>query len=296
MTTEGPPPELGSKSVRVPGYEFPEDAARAVSLAAQYGRWRTREPGTVPELADVRPEQAAAIVAEELGRGSSWLSPDCVTELFQCYGLPLISTWVLADADAAVAAAAEIDGPVALKAIAPGLLHKSDAGGVRLGLETAEEVRDAAVRIEAAVASAGHELEGLLVQPMAGDGVELIVGVAGDRHFGPVLACGAGGTTAELIKDVAVRITPVTDRDAREMLRSLRTFPLLDGYRGAPRCDIQAVEEVLLRVSAMVEAHPEIIELDCNPLIAGSDGALIVDARVRIEAAPPPPPISAVEG
>ena len=103
---------------------------------------------------------------------------------------------------------------------------------------------------------------------MVPDGVELIVGVVHDPSFGPVLACGAGGTTAELIKDVAVRITPVSDLDAKEMLRSLRTFPLLDGYRGAPRCDLAAIEDVLLRVSALVEAHPEIAELDLNPVIA----------------------------
>ena len=106
-----------------------------------------------------------------------------------------------------------------------------------------------------------------------------------------MLACGAGGTSAELINDVAVRITPLTDLDAHEMLRSLKIFPLLDGYRGAPRCDVAAIEDVLLRVSAMVEAHPEIAELDCNPLIATRDGAVIVDARVRVEPPPAPPPL-----
>ena len=125
---------------------------------------------------------------------------------------------------------------------------------------------------------------------MAPAGAELIVGVVNDHNFGPVLACGAGGTTAELIKDVAVRITPLTDLDAHEMLRSLRTFPLLDGYRGAPPCDVTAIEDCLLRVSAMVEAHPEIVELDCNPIVVGPDGAVIVDARIRIEAAPPTRP------
>lgn len=160
-----------------------------------------------------------------------------------------------------------------------------------LALDQPEAVREAALQIEAAVTRAGHELAGLVVQPMAPEGVELIVGVVSDRTFGPVLACGAGGTTAELIKDVAVRITPLTDLDAGEMVRSLQTFPLLDGYRGVPRCDIAAIEDVLLRVSAMVEAHPEIVELDCNPLVAGPDGALIVDARIRVEAAPPAAPM-----
>jgi acyl-CoA synthetase (NDP forming) len=162
---------------------------------------------------------------------------------------------------------------------------------VALGLNGAEAVRDAADRIRASVQAAGHHLQGLIVQPMAPDGVELIVGVVHDQSFGPVLACGAGGVSAELIRDVAVRITPVTDLDAYEMLRSLKIFPRLDGYRGAERCDIAAVENVLLRVSAMVENHPEIVELDCNPLIARPDGGVIVDARVRVDVAPPRPPV-----
>jgi acyl-CoA synthetase (NDP forming) len=156
-------------------------------------------------------------------------------------------------------------------------------------------VRVAAAEIESAVEQAGYALDGLIVQPMAPTGVELIVGVVSDPSFGPVLACGAGGTLAELTRDVAVRITPISQLDAGEMLRSLRSFPLLDGYRGAPRCDVAAVQDVLLRVSAMVEAHREIVELDCNPLIAQPDGAVIVDARVRVEAAAPPPPLSALE-
>jgi acyl-CoA synthetase (NDP forming) len=195
-----------------------------------------------------------------------------VVQLLDCYGLPLIPTRVVPDADSAAATAEEFGSPVALKAIAEDLVHKTDAGGVLLGLDGADAVRDAANEIERSVARAGHRLDGLVVQPMAPTGVELIVGVVHDQSFGPVLACGAGGTTAELISDVAVRITPVTDVQAREMLHSLKTFPLLDGYRGAPRCDIAAVEDVLLRVSAMVEAHPEIVELDCNPLIARPDG------------------------
>ncbi len=295
MTTEGPPKELGSAKLRVPGYEFPEDAARAMALAARYGRWRTRPSGTVPDFPDLRPEQAAAIISEELGRGAEWLAPERVAELLQCYGLPLASTHVVTDVEEAVATARDLGVPVALKAIATGLLHKSDAGGVLLDLDGAEQVRAGALEIKAAVESAGHQLEGLLIQPMAPTGVELIVGVVNDRHFGPVVACGAGGTSAELIKDVQVRITPVSDRDAHEMIRALQTFPLLDGYRGTPRCEVSAIEDVLLRVSAMVEGHPEIVELDCNPLIAGPDRAVIVDARMRVEAAPPPAPIPSLE-
>ncbi len=295
MTTEGIPPELDAGTVKVPGYDFPEDAARAVALAAKYGRWRTTPSGTVPHFPDVRPARAAAIISKELGRGATWLSPEGVAELLSCYGLPLVPTQVVSGTDEAVAAAAGLGVPVALKAVATGLVHKSDAGGVALDLEDPDQVTSAALEIKAAVQSAGLRLEGLIVQPMAPSGVELIVGVVNDRHFGPVLACGAGGTTAELIKDIAVRITPVSDHEAHDMIHSLQTFPLLDGYRGASKSDVPAIEDVLLRVSAMVEAHPEIIELDCNPLIAGPEGAVIVDARVRVEVAPPPVPMPSLE-
>jgi acetyl coenzyme A synthetase (ADP forming)-like protein len=291
MTQEGPPDTLASGPVRVPGYAFPEDAARAVALAARYGAWRGCPEGSVPDLSGCRPDEAAALISEELARGSSWLSPARVAELLRCYGLPLIETRVVANAKAAAAAASELGMPVALKAIATGLLHKSDAGGVRLGLDTATAVRTSAREIGASVKRAGHKLEGFVVQPMAPVGVELIVGVVHDQSFGPVLACGAGGTAAELIKDIAVRITPLTGNDASDMIRSLKTFPLLDGYRGAVACDVAAIEDVLHRVSAMVQAHPEIMELDCNPLIAGPDGAMIVDARLRVAVSEPPPPV-----
>jgi acyl-CoA synthetase (NDP forming) len=295
MVSGGVPAELFSEELRVPGYEFPEDAARAVALAARHGCWRAADVGSVPTLQDLRTVEAAAIISKELASNEVWLSPACVPHLFDCYGLPLIDTRVVSDADQAVAAAAELAGPVALKASARRLVHKTDAGGVRLGLDGPEAVRAAAGDIERAVTRAGYGLDGLVVQRMAPVGVELIVGVVNDHSFGPVLACGAGGTTAELVSDVAVRITPVTDLEAREMLRALRTFPLLDGYRGAPRCDLGAIEDVLLRVSAMVEAHPEIVELDCNPLIAGPDGVVIVDARVRVETAAPPRPMPSLE-
>jgi acyl-CoA synthetase (NDP forming) len=122
---------------------------------------------------------------------------------------------------------------------------------------------------------------------MAPRGVEMLVGVANDRHFGPVVACGAGGVTAEVMKDVAVRITPLTDLDAQAMVRSLRSYPLLEGFRGAPAADVAALEDVLLRVGALVEGHPEVAEMDLNPVTVSPQGAVIVDARVRVEAVAP---------
>jgi acetyl coenzyme A synthetase (ADP forming)-like protein len=282
--------QLSGKAVRVPAFDFPEDAARALSHAVRYARWRARPVGEIVRPTGCRPAAAAAIVARGLAGGGGWLAPHEVAGLLDCYGLPLIVTRTVRTAGEAVAAAAEIGGPVALKAIAPALVHKSDAGGVLLGLDGPGAVRAGARKIRLAVARAGHRLEGLVVQPMAHAEVELLMGVVHDESFGPVIACGAGGTRAELLGDVAVRITPLTDLDAREMLRSLRTFALLEGYRGSPPCDVNALEDVLERLSSLVMAHPEIAELDANPVAAGGDGALILDARVRLSAAAPRKP------
>jgi acyl-CoA synthetase (NDP forming) len=143
-------------------------------------------------------------------------------------------------------------------------------------------------------AAAGHSLDGFLVQRMAPAGVEMLVGMVLDPQFGPVVACGGGGTTAELIGDVAVRLTPVTDVDASEMLRSLRTYPLLRGYRGAAPVDVEALEDVVLRLGAMVEEHSEIAEIDMNPVIVSAAGAVVVDARVRVQEPAPRRPWPAV--
>jgi acetate---CoA ligase (ADP-forming) len=286
MTGEAMPAELAGDGLRVPGFEFPEDAARALAKTVRYARWRSRPAGAVVDPPGCRPGAAAAIIARRLSSGDGWLDPADVAALLDCYGLPLISTHTVRTTSEAVAAAQNIGGPVALKAVAEGLVHKSDAGGVLLGLEGPAAVRAGARRIRAALARAGHRLEGLIVQPMAPHEVELLMGVVHDESFGPVIACGAGGVYAELLGDVSVRITPLTDLDAHAMLRSLRTFPLLEGYRGAQPCDLEALEDCLVRLSALVQAHPEIAELDANPVAAGAEGALILDARVRVAPAP----------
>jgi acetate---CoA ligase (ADP-forming) len=291
MRAEGSPAELSSDEVRVPGYEFPEEAARAVAFAASYGRWRARPREAPTGLVGTRPEEAAATISEALAEGADWLTPSAVARLLEAYGLPVIRTRIVSSAEEAVAAGEQMGGPVALKAVSRGLVHKSDVGAVQLDCEGAEEIRAAAAELHDAVEGSGHTLEGLIVQPMAPSGVELIVGVVNDHSFGPLLACGAGGTNAELIKDFAVRITPINELDSDEMLRSLKTFPLLEGYRGGPRSDIEAVKDVLLRASGLVEDHPAIAELDFNPVIASADGALIVDARVRVEATLPEAPM-----
>ena len=281
------PPELGSGRSRVPSYDFPEEAARALAHAAGYGRWRARDAGTVPEFEDIGPDRAAAVISAALPRGPGWLEPDEVAGLLDAYGLPRPDFRLVRSPEEAGGAAAELGGAVALKAVAPGLVHKTDAGGVILGVSGADEARAAAARLRDRVASAGHEIEAYLVQAMAPPGVEMLVGVVNDAHFGPVVACGSGGTAAELIGDVAVRLTPVTDRDAAEMVSSLRTYPLLEGYRGTPPVDVAALEQVVMRLGALVDAHPAVVEGDLNPVVVSPEGALVLDARMRVE--PPPP-------
>jgi acyl-CoA synthetase (NDP forming) len=219
------------------------------------------------------------------------MAPGAEAELLACYGIPMVETRHAGSPAEAGRTAVELGGEVALKAVAAGVLHKSDAGAVRLHLTGANQVESAAHEMSEALKSAGHPVSSFLVQPMVPQGVEMLVGVVQDQHFGPVLACGAGGTATELLKDVAVRITPITKGDADRMVRSLKTFPLLDGYRGARHADVEALEDVLLRVSALVEAHSEVAEMDLNPVVVHPSGAVVVDARIRLEPGTPRPPI-----
>jgi acyl-CoA synthetase (NDP forming) len=236
---------------------------------------------------------ADAIIATALAESPGWLQPAETMELLHSYGIPAVRTALAATPEDAGRTAKDLGCPVALKAVAPGLIHKSDAGGVRLALSGATEVEAAARQMLADVATAGYASNGFVVQPLAPRGPELIVGMVHDPLFGPVMACGAGGTEAELLSDITVRITPVTNRDAAAMLMELRTFPLLEGYRGSHPCDVAALEDVILRLSAMVEAHEEIAEVDLNPVVALPHGALVVDARIRLEEPAPRTPLGA---
>jgi acetyl coenzyme A synthetase (ADP forming)-like protein len=273
-----------------PLYALPEDAARALAHACRHAQWRARPDGRPVTFGDTRPEEAAAVIAEALADGGGWLSPDRVQRLLGCYGIPLVETRSVASAAEAGRAAADIGAPVALKAVAPGLVHKTELGAVRLGLSGRAAVARNAADLRRELGAAGHDVEGFVVQPMAGAGVEMLVGVVHDPVFGPVVVCGAGGTAAELLNDVAARITPLTDADARELVRSLRTYPLLEGWRGAPAADTAGLEEVILRVAALVETHAEIAELDLNPVLVAPGRPCVVDARVSVRAAPPPQP------
>ncbi|HEX3298673.1 MAG TPA: GNAT family N-acetyltransferase [Actinomycetota bacterium] len=280
MSARGLPEELQSATVRLPSYTFPEQAAIALARVCAYGDWRIKERGQVPRFADLRVDEAAGIVATALERGDGWLDPRGTDALLACYGVPTVTSATAATPDEAADAARRIGGVVVLKAVGPGLVHKTDVGAVALNVR-AEDAAERARAMSEDLRRNGIETTGYLVQPMIADGTEMFTGMTVDPTFGPVLAVGAGGTAVELMKDIAVRITPITDLDAREMLRELATFPLLDGYRGATKMDVAAIEDVLLRVSALVEDHPGIAELDLNPLMGLPRGAAVVDARVR---------------
>jgi acetate---CoA ligase (ADP-forming) len=294
MSTRGVPEALRAPDVRLPSYVFPEAAAMALARAACYGAWRTRPVGTPPAFADVRRGEAAAIISRALAHGGGWLGPDEADALLRCYGLPLAPQRLAATPAEAASAADTLmretgAAAVALKAVGPDLLHKTDAGAIRLGLAGGGAVAAAAGEMQAALEAAGRRVTGWLVQSMAAPGIEMIAGVVHDPRFGPVLACGAGGTLVEVLRDVAVRLTPLTDLDAREMIEGLKIAPALAGVRGRPPADVPALIDVLLRVGALVEDQPQVAELDCNPVIVHEHGATIVDVRVRVAPVDLPP-------
>jgi acyl-CoA synthetase (NDP forming) len=261
----------------------------SLGRAADYADWRRRDPGSVPELEGISADTAERLIGEVLATAPEgrWLEPAEVDRLLGAYGLPVLPSRMGASVEEVVAAAEETGYPVVLKASAPDLIHKSDVGGVRLDLRSEAEVRAAATEMWHEL---GDHLAGVVVQPMVAAGTELIVGVTHDPLFGPLVMVGLGGTATELLGDRVFRILPVTDLDAAELVRSLRGSPLLFGYRGRPLADVDALEDVILRIAQLAGHHPAVSEVEINPVIASSQGAAAVDARVRV--APPPEPPS----
>ncbi len=267
----------------IPTYLFPEAAAQALSRAVRHGEWLREPAGDVPTFPD-SDEKAARKVVESslarLGKEGGWMEPAEVETLLGAYGIRLPHARVATSVDEAVAAAGEIGGPVALKVIAPSALHKSDLGGVLLDLEGAEQVAAGFDRVTSVV----DDPEGVLVQEMVPGGHEVLIGVTEDPSFGPILVFGLGGVFVELLKDVALRIHPLTDVEAARMVSEIRSARILEGYRGSPPGDVAAVEEALLRVSALVQAVPELVEMDLNPVkvLPPGQGVRVVDARIRL--------------
>jgi acetyl coenzyme A synthetase (ADP forming)-like protein len=291
MGSHGVPEGLSSlREGRFPSYAFPEAAAIALARAVRYGRWLRRPAGEIPTFSDVYPDRARSAIASRAAAGTGrWLAPREVQAVLAAYGLRTPRTEVVApDAGEAVSAASRVGFPVALKLVSSTILHKTDVGGVALGLGDAGAVSRAFARMRERLEALGRggEMEGLVVQEMVPAGVETFVGVTQDPSFGPLLGFGLGGINVELWRDVVFRIHPVTSVDAWEMLGEIRGVKLLDGFRGTPPADRAALADALLRVSRMVGDLPEIRELDVNPLVAlpPGQGVVALDARIRVRA------------
>ena len=213
-----------------------------------------------------------------------WLDVDETESLLDAYKVPLAAHVVVSSPDEAAEAFERLDADQVVVKIASSV-HKKDIGGVQLGLCTPDEAAAAVDEIRTQLDSAGlaAHAQQFIVQEMATDGVEVAVGVVHDPAFGPLIAVGCGGSLVELIQDVSLRITPVSDTDVDEMLTSLRTYPLLTGFRGSPPLDIDALKDLLHRINHIVETIPEIAEMDLNPVFVNQRGVTAVDARITVQ-------------
>ncbi|MBI2963540.1 MAG: GNAT family N-acetyltransferase [Deltaproteobacteria bacterium] len=286
VTSQHVAPADAERRGRIPVYRFPENAVLSLAAAERYASWRRRPRGEVWQLDRTAHSAIRAVVDRAAAQGGSgWLSARDVAMLLLASGVDTAAAEQAAAADA-VATAERLGYPLVAKAVASGVLHKSDVGGVILGLRSARDVAEAVRSLEERMTRAGARLEGVLLQREVRGGIEALVGVTVEPTFGPLVACGFGGRLVEVVNDVAFRLTPVSDVDAREMIDGLRLRRLLEGFRGAPPGDREALVELVRRVSALVEAAPEIAELDLNPVLVlePGRGAVVVDARIRIAA------------
>ena len=256
---------------KIPSYVFPEAAARVLSKAVTYAEWRAQPIGMVPEFDDLDLPLARTICKAALDqRGNGWLNAEETRVALGALRLPLAAGGVARSADEAVELARRVGFPVAVKLASHQLVHKTEVGGVHLNLADADAVRRAFAAIRDRLEADNNlaAMEGVVVQPMLTGCVEVMIGMTEDPQFGPLIAFGLGGIHVEILGDVCFRVAPLTDRDAHEMVRSIRGFRLLQGYRGHPPADVDALQEVLLRTSRLVEEVPEISELDMNPVFA----------------------------
>jgi acetyltransferase len=274
---------------KLASYTAPERAVAGWLQRVNYARNQEallQLPSAV--LEDFKPDvaRARALMKEALQNGREWLDEEQAKNVLGAYGIPVVDTRRVRDADEAVAAAQQIGFPVALKILSPDILHKSDVGGVALGLASPDEVRIAIVRMRQRVArqQPGARVLGFTVQAMAArsGAHELIVGISTDAVFGPVVLFGEGGTAVELRKDGAVGLPPLNERLARDLIDQTQVGRLLAGYRGRPAVDQHALVSAMLKVSQMACDLPELEELDINPLLADAQGVLALDARIRV--------------
>ncbi|GII34467.1 bifunctional acetate--CoA ligase family protein/GNAT family N-acetyltransferase [Planotetraspora mira] len=272
----------------VPAYAFPEQAVHALSRAVDHATWRARPLDPPVEVPPVHASAARRIVETDLAAHPEgrWLDYSTAARLLDCYGIRVADAISVGGSESACEALAWLGLPVALKATGPDLVHKSDVGGVRVNLRSVEEVRQAYREMAERV---GPAMTGALVQHMAAEGVEMIVGGVAHETFGPLIMVGMGGVAAELLVDRAFRVPPISRAEAGRMLGELHCAPLLHGYRGRPEVKVEALETHIIGIGRLMDEIPEIAELDLNPVIVTPGGAVAVDVRLRLAPAPARP-------
>ena len=271
----------------IPVYKFPENAAKAFGAVYRYSSWLNRQHLAQYHLKFDR-ERAAKIIQDCLTRGKTRIGELDGIGILESYGFKVLPTRLATTGDEAAAIAAEMGFPVVMKIVSEQILHKSDAGGVIVGLATAAEVKQAfdTIVTRARGYKPEAEIEGVLVQKMASPGTEVIMGLNRYPIFGPLLMFGSGGIFVEVFQDVAFRLAPIGRNEARRMVREIKGYKLLQGFRGKPKGDIESVEKCLVALSNMAMNHPEIVELDINPLLVHAEGkaATAADCRMILKA------------
>ena len=283
--------QQGVKNLRaenVPNYSFPEDAVRALGAAYRLSEQKKQCDREIPVFADVDKARCAKLIAEALGdKDSQYLTQAECRELFACYGLPLLKSANVTTAEEAAKVVGQWGTTVVMKVMSGDVKHKFDAGGVLLNIRGEDGAKAGFEQIYANIAKnvPGAKIDSILIEEMAPKGVEVIIGCNRDASFGPLMMFGLGGTMVEVLKDVQFRLAPMSRYWANDMIRSIRSFAVLDGFRGTPKADIAAVEDIILRLSAMAVNHPEIAELDINPLIVHpvGQGASVADSRIQLK-------------
>jgi acetate---CoA ligase (ADP-forming) len=281
--------QLGTRGHFIPLYVFPEEAIQALKRATEYAELHSKPTGKIPVFKDIQKAKARDLIDSIIKNSAKrplWLSPEEVENLLSYYGIRQSKIAFASTILDARAAATKLGYPVAVKLASVTITHKTDVGGVVLNVNSEEEIEKAynAIARKLEKIGRGQEMAGVTVQRMITGGIETIVGVTQDPSFGPLMLFGSGGVYAELIKDVTLKLHPITDLDAVEMINSVKMSSLFAGYRGAPPSDVKALQELLLRVSAMVEDIQEITELDLNPVNVRPEkqGYWIIDARIMV--------------
>ncbi len=269
-------------------YDSLEVACKSIGSLAEYGNFLASYHAKASFTLDweiKRKPRGVKIISDAVEEGRNALLEHEAKKLLHHYGAPVTTDILAKTADEAVSAAKDIDGEIALKIVSPDILHKSDAGGVRLGLRKKEDIRSAFDEIVKNAQEFNHkaDIRGVLVCPMVKPGLEIIIGTKIDDQFGPIILFGLGGVMVEILKDTSTRVIPISDRSARKMIEDIKAYPILKGVRGMPPYDRRAIKNILLMCSDLIQSYPEIHEMDLNPIIIYEKGANIVDARIILK-------------